>query len=318
MAIKASVAVMLLRVAIERSQRLIIWITIIITELYSASFFFLFVFQCFPSQYFWTQFTGGKGKCMNTQITVNSTYAYSAIICAGDWVLAIMPFFIVWKLKMERRQKFLVALILAMGAIASTATIVRIPYLSSLSNMADFLYATTDVAIWSACETGLCIVAASGATLRPLFREMNILGTAQGKSQPHNTYGASNGQHGHPFELRRGPSARRAASALWNPSDIGVGYVTGGNKGNSTVIGVADINGRDEIVRSEPQPSRGQIRATTQIFVHDYMYGHHGRDRDVELGSTNTPDSPGSDDSESQINKDKQLPGIPCYSRREM
>jgi hypothetical protein len=105
---------------------------------------------------------------------------------------------------------------------------------------------------------------------------------------------------------------------MWNRSNGGVGYVTGGNKGNSTVVGVADINGRDEIVHSEPQPSKSQIRATTQIFVHDYVYGNHGRDRDVELGSTNTPDSPGSDDSESQINQDRPLPGIPYYSRREM
>ena len=54
---------------------------------------------------------------------------------------------------------------------ASTATIVRIPYLVSLSNKADFLYATTNVAIWSACETGLAITAASAATLRPLFQK---------------------------------------------------------------------------------------------------------------------------------------------------
>lgn len=117
MAIKASIAVMLLRLTIVRTQRLIIWTTIIITELYSASFFFLFVFQCSPSSYFWTQWTGGKGSCINPQVTVDSVYVYSAITCAGDWIFAILPFFLVWKLQMETRQKFLVALILAMGAM---------------------------------------------------------------------------------------------------------------------------------------------------------------------------------------------------------
>lgn len=53
---------------------------------------------------------------------------------------------------------------------ASTATIVRIPYVHDLANKADFLYATTDVAIWSTSETGIGIVASSLATLRPLFR----------------------------------------------------------------------------------------------------------------------------------------------------
>jgi hypothetical protein len=117
MAIKASIAVMLLRLTIERTHRLIVWITIVLTEVYSAAFFFLFIFQCSPSSYFWTQWAGGRGSCVNPHITVNLTYVYSALTCAGDWIFAILPIFLVYKLQMERRQKALVALILAMGAM---------------------------------------------------------------------------------------------------------------------------------------------------------------------------------------------------------
>lgn len=53
---------------------------------------------------------------------------------------------------------------------ASIATIVRIPYVSTMGNTADFLYATTDVAIWSCAESGLSIAASSFATLKPLFK----------------------------------------------------------------------------------------------------------------------------------------------------
>jgi hypothetical protein len=170
MAIKASLAIMLLRLAVDRTHRIIIWITIIVTELFSAAFFFVFIFQCTPSSYFWTQYTGAKGSCINPMVIVYSTYVYSALICVGDWTLAIVPYFIVRNLQMRPRAKVLVAVILAMGAIASTATIIRIPYLHTLSNKADFLYATTDVAIWTCCETGLAITATSAATLRPLFQ----------------------------------------------------------------------------------------------------------------------------------------------------
>ena len=55
---------------------------------------------------------------------------------------------------------------------ASIATIIRIPYVHTLADEADFLYATTDVAIWSCSETGLAITAACGAVLRPLFSEI--------------------------------------------------------------------------------------------------------------------------------------------------
>ena len=52
----------------------------------------------------------------------------------------------------------------------STATIIRIPYISQLTDTSDFLFATTDVAIWSTVEPGIGITAAAIATLRPLFR----------------------------------------------------------------------------------------------------------------------------------------------------
>jgi hypothetical protein len=53
---------------------------------------------------------------------------------------------------------------------ASSATIVRFPYLYSLTDVGDFLYSTSDVAIWSTVETGLGITAAGVATLRPLLK----------------------------------------------------------------------------------------------------------------------------------------------------
>jgi hypothetical protein len=53
---------------------------------------------------------------------------------------------------------------------ASSATIIRFPYLYSLTDIGDFLYSTSDVAIWSTVETGLGITASAVATLRPLLR----------------------------------------------------------------------------------------------------------------------------------------------------
>jgi hypothetical protein len=70
-----------------------------------------------PSEYFWTQYTGGKGKCINPMITTNSFYAYSAISCVGDWTLGILPILIVSRLQMNSRTKLSVACILAVGAM---------------------------------------------------------------------------------------------------------------------------------------------------------------------------------------------------------
>jgi len=81
-----------------------------------------------------------------------------------------LPIFIIWGLEMKVKTKLLVAGILAFAAIGSTGTVVRMFYIHTLMDGSDFLYATTDVAIWSTVEPGIGIAAGSIACLRPLFR----------------------------------------------------------------------------------------------------------------------------------------------------
>jgi hypothetical protein len=71
---------------------------------------------------------------------------------------------------MKFKTKLLVAGILAFAAIGSIGTTVRMFYLHTLMDGPDFLYATTDVALWSTVEPGIGITAGSIACLRPLFR----------------------------------------------------------------------------------------------------------------------------------------------------
>jgi hypothetical protein len=117
MALKFSIGIFLLRIAVAKTHRAIIWTAIVVAELYSAFYFFLFILQCRPSAYFWTRYTGGTGSCVNPKITVDATYAYSAISCVVDWTLGIVPVFMVWSLQMNSRTKFVAALILALGAV---------------------------------------------------------------------------------------------------------------------------------------------------------------------------------------------------------
>lgn len=41
-----------------------------------------------------------------------------------------------------------------------------------MNDIPEFLYSTTDVAIWSTCETGIALAASAAATLRPLLRKV--------------------------------------------------------------------------------------------------------------------------------------------------
>uniref|UniRef100_A0A8H7TRK2 Rhodopsin domain-containing protein n=1 Tax=Bionectria ochroleuca TaxID=29856 RepID=A0A8H7TRK2_BIOOC len=172
MFIKASIAIFLLRICVQRAHVIAIWIVTGITEVYSLFFFLLFILQCRPTSLFWLRYTADPpaGSCLDAKIVPGAFYGYSIISCITDWTLSILPVFMVWNLQMNKRVKISVILILAAGAIASSATIVRLPYLHTLTDIDDFLYSTSDVAIWSTVETGLGISAAGFATLRPLLR----------------------------------------------------------------------------------------------------------------------------------------------------
>lgn len=70
----------------------------------------------------------------------------------------------------------------------STATIIRMPYTTSMKGYkGDFLYRTTDFAIWTTVEVGIGISAGCIATLRPLMKsafEMTRSASAMPWSRP--------------------------------------------------------------------------------------------------------------------------------------
>lgn len=94
-----------------------IWIVISGVTIFSTFYFFLVVFQCNPVVYFWTQYTGGSGKCVSSSVIADASYAHGAVSAVADWTLGILPIFLVWNLAMNPRTKVSVALILALGAM---------------------------------------------------------------------------------------------------------------------------------------------------------------------------------------------------------
>ncbi|KAL5119635.1 hypothetical protein ACEQ8H_002481 [Pleosporales sp. CAS-2024a] len=190
--LKCSIGIFLLRIAVDPSHRIILWVALIAIQAYSVYFFFLFTFQCWPISHFWEQLRGGKGSCIPSDVVVASFYGYSALSCVTDWTFSIVPIFIVRKLQMTSRNKWTVAAVLACCAIGSTATIVRLPFINGLNNIPDFLYSTIDVAIWSTCETGIGLATSAAATLRPLLRKVfNETSTGDSASRKASRWGSS-------------------------------------------------------------------------------------------------------------------------------
>ncbi|KAK7957671.1 hypothetical protein PG988_012519 [Apiospora saccharicola] len=147
------------------------------TALLGSVYFFMVLFQCGAStpQVFWEESPRGasgpeegRHQCWSDGVVLGLTYAASATNCLADWAFGLMPVLVVTTLNMPRGARILVASLTSFAAVASIATIVRMVYIPTLLNGDDFLYATTDIAIWSTVEVGVGITALSVAALHPL------------------------------------------------------------------------------------------------------------------------------------------------------
>ncbi|KAH8198456.1 hypothetical protein TruAng_007388 [Truncatella angustata] len=151
-------------------QRITIYLALGVSIFISTAFFFIALFQCWPVSFFWTRIPGA-GSCISVDAIIIITYTYSVFAIITDFAFTILPIWLVKDLQVDRRTKFALIPILCMAAVASCAVIVRLGYVENFRNP-DFLWSTTDIAIWSQIEQGLAITAGSLPTLKPLFRKV--------------------------------------------------------------------------------------------------------------------------------------------------
>jgi len=171
--LKLTVGVFLLRICSRRWHKVTICTVLVFCVAFNISYILFAAFQCQPVAYFWERYSSSSnmtGSCFPGELVTGLTYAACGINAVGDWILGLLPIVLVRNLDLVKRQKISVAGILALGAVASTATIVRLFYVWQLNHNEDTLYKFTDLAIWSTVENGLGLTASSIATLRPLFK----------------------------------------------------------------------------------------------------------------------------------------------------
>lgn len=182
--IKFTVGVFLLRICSHAWQKMVVATVLLVCLVYQVFFAFMAAFQCQPVPYYWYRYTGEMtGKCWSNELIMGATYTAAGLNAVSDWVLGLLPIVLVRDLRLTKRSKILVSCTLALGSIASSATIVRIPYIWQLTQTHDFIHDFTDLSVWSTVENGLGIVASSIATLRPLIKVI-FGGSRAGTSSP--------------------------------------------------------------------------------------------------------------------------------------
>ena len=113
--IRLSIGFYLLRICTSKLHQWIIKSTMAIISLLTAIYFVFVIVQCHPVSYFWLQFSGLKGSCFPAIIVQKITIAYSALAAATDIIFGVLPIFVIWNLKMNRKAKMVVGCLLGLG-----------------------------------------------------------------------------------------------------------------------------------------------------------------------------------------------------------
>ncbi|KAK6080936.1 hypothetical protein SCUP234_05034 [Seiridium cupressi] len=196
--IKASIVLTLVRITMKKGYRWALYGMQALATIMAIVGILASLLYCRPVKAYWNPLLG---TCGNFMIVVNIGYAWTAVGIITDWMCAIIPYFIVRNLQMSRRSKTTVMIILGLGAIASTATIVRAPYLQYYLVETDRLYWNGHISIWCQVESGLGLIAACLPALRQLVRKyLESSRFGSGGASKNVGYGSHGGTHNKPAE----------------------------------------------------------------------------------------------------------------------
>jgi hypothetical protein len=75
---------------------------------------FVVLFQCHPVSFAWDK-VYGTGTCLNAELIANLGYAFSATSIFFDWLFALLPVPMLWRVQMTMQIKIAIFFILGMG-----------------------------------------------------------------------------------------------------------------------------------------------------------------------------------------------------------
>ncbi|KAH8653581.1 hypothetical protein BX600DRAFT_440651 [Xylariales sp. PMI_506] len=125
--------------------------------------------NCKPVQAMWDQTIPGL-VCLPASATVIVGNTFSGVNISMDWIVAILPVLMLWRVNMELKQKLVVMGVLSLGIFASCATLVRLQYMGNYLKTDDYLYGMGPVVLWTVTEEALALAAISMMAFGPLLR----------------------------------------------------------------------------------------------------------------------------------------------------
>ncbi|KAN0090065.1 hypothetical protein V8E51_018644 [Hyaloscypha variabilis] len=172
--IKISIAIFLFRISGQKKmvKRAILSLVIFNVAAVMVNLFFV-LFQCLPIAAIWNREAYPNAKCLNFN-TVTTTFA--SINVVTDAMALILPTWIMYDLKIGRRQKVMLIGILSFGLVTVVSGLVRAVLLAQFAAHPPKDFTHSILFCISSIEVGLAFVAAgrfgrtAGKSTRPVYK----------------------------------------------------------------------------------------------------------------------------------------------------
>lgn len=122
--------------------------------------------KCRPITSNWTTANGEEGTCINPTVFVALSKTAYAFDVLSDVAMAAISTLLLWTPEMTLRTKVVTGVVLALGVVASVASVVRTVYTDAYGAEDNYLYRTGKIVLWTVVECGLGLIAGSLPMLR--------------------------------------------------------------------------------------------------------------------------------------------------------
>ncbi|KAF2828144.1 integral membrane protein [Ophiobolus disseminans] len=220
---KISLGLFFLRVLTKRWQTYLFHTLLFVSATYGLFYTLTTIFTCGDPSKLANTLLDSK-KCLPTAFILSTGYIYGTINVIADWTFVLIPICVLLESDLDKRSKISVSIVMALGAVGSVSSIMRMVYLKGLLYSSRGLTSNAIKAtIWATAEPGTGIIAASIAILRPLIR--SITTSVRGRAS---AYGGSKSSEEDTIALTSRGTASKKASVCsvesedpWSPAEYG-------------------------------------------------------------------------------------------------
>ncbi|KAI9711815.1 MAG: hypothetical protein M1820_001960 [Bogoriella megaspora] len=157
----------------DQGKKYFIWFLVLGQIIINFSTVIIILAQCgsHPDA-LWNPITAKENgvKCWSPAVQTNYSYFQSSANVATDLVLTILPVWMIWGMQLKSALRITLVCLLGLSFFAMAATVVKTYEIRGLSERSDDTTATVPLYTWAVFEISFTIIAASIATLRPLYR----------------------------------------------------------------------------------------------------------------------------------------------------